>query len=113
MLTSCKTLNRISGEAPEPTVVDVVNKSNSDVDLFVVNGARAIRLGRVIRASGAKFTLTHNMLPGGFGSLQLIASPLDGQDYLLPLVTVMPGDIVSVRLDVAQAQAQVTTGRPQ
>jgi len=105
--SACKSLRR-GGPPIKPITMEVTNHGFADVAIYVQVTGNAMRIGNVSSNTSSQFTLNSSHLPGGFGSLQLIARPLAGRSYYLPSVSVSPGDFVTVVIENAPSQAQVT-----
>jgi hypothetical protein len=104
--TGCKGLRR-SGPAPQvpDTVIEVENHGFPDIVLYAMSAGDPFRLGMVTGSGSAKFKL-----PGRFtttGTLQLLARPIAGRSYLLPAVSVSPGDVIEVSLESTPAMTRV------
>jgi hypothetical protein len=106
-LDACAAFRR-GGAAPaqEDVVVQVHNQSFPDVTVYVVPAGDPRRLGAVTGNSSATFKVPARML--STGTLQLLARPLAGRAYLLPPVSVSPGDQVEVTINNVPAQSTVT-----
>jgi len=106
-LSSCSALRR-SGPAPnEPdTIVEVENHGFPDVVMYAVAAGDPYRLGMVTGSSSAKFKLPPRFT--SVGSVQLLARPIAGRAYLLPAVSVSPGDLILVSLENSAAQSHVS-----
>ena len=106
-ISGCSALRR-SGPAPnEPdTMVAVENHGFPDVVMYAVAAGDPYRLGMVTGSSSAKFKLPSRFT--GLGSVQLLARPIAGRAYLLPAVSVSPGDLILVSLENSAAQSHVS-----
>lgn len=63
LLASCATAGRPSfADESERTVVEVENQRTMDMNVFVLNGAQRVRLGRVGPKATVKFTLPKGMV---------------------------------------------------
>lgn len=108
----CASLRK-SGKAPPPpdTVVEVVNHSFPDVVLYIVTMGDPWRLGMVTGNGSAKFKVRASLLVGG--TFQLLARPIAGRSFLIPSISVSPGDIVEVTIENSPGQSQISVSRPE
>jgi len=102
----CKAFRR-GGPAPAvpDTVIEVENHSFPDVVMYAVTAGDPFRLGMVTGNGSAKFKLPARFAVGG--TLQLLARPIAGRAYLLPSVSISPGDEVGVVLESTPVQSHV------
>ena len=100
--------SRRSGTAIEQEDVTIVvnNQSFPDVVMYIVPSGDPRRIGMVTGNSSTTLKVPYRQL--STGALQLLARPIAGRSYLLPAVTVSPGDEVDVTINNVPAQSTVT-----
>ena len=105
--SSCAFLRRGPGTQTADTIVDVRNNGFADVVMYaLVGGSDPFRLGTANGNGSHSFRLNSSII--GAGTLQLLARPIGARSsYVLPAVSVTPGDHVSVTLESSPAHAQV------
>ena len=104
--SGCGPMRHASAPGQEDVVIHVQNQGFPDVIMYVVPTGDPWRIGSVTGNSKATFKLPARML--GVGQLQLLARPLAGKAFMLPAVSVSPGDQVEVTIGNVPAQSIVT-----
>jgi len=106
-LDACAALRR-GGPAIEQEDVSVVvhNQSFPDVVMYIVPSGDPRRIGMVTGSSSTTFKVPYRQISTGM--LQLLARPIAGRSYLLPAVSVSPGDEVDVTINNVPSQSIVT-----
>jgi hypothetical protein len=106
-LDACGAFRR-SGPAIEQEDVTIVvnNQSFPDVVIYIVPSGDPRRIGMVTGSSSTTLKVPYRQL--STGTLQLLARPIAGRSYLLPAVTVSPGDEVNVTINNVPSQSIVT-----
>lgn len=102
----CRALRR-GGPAPQvpDTIVQVENHGYPDIVLYAVSAGDPFRLGMVTGSGSAKFKLPPRFTTTG--TVQFLARPIAGRSFLLPTVSVGPGDVVEVSLESTPAMSRV------
>ena len=87
------------GSPERETTLIVKNNNWHDMVIYVVTGSQRARLGSVGSMSTTRFRI-RDSLGGGFGQLRLVADPIgSNRSYALPIINVVPGSEVQVRLE--------------
>lgn len=96
---------------PEVTMVSIDNATFVDSDVYVMDGASAVRLGRVVGRTSREFPVPGDMLAAQ-SSLQLFVRPQRGISYRMPTLQVGTGQRVSVVLAPDPAYASINVLPP-
>jgi len=94
------------GVEQEDVTIVVNNQSFPDVVIYIVPSGDPRRIGMVTGNSSTTLKVPYRQL--STGTLQLLARPIAGRSYLLPAVTVSPGDEVDVTINNVPSQSIVT-----
>jgi len=87
------------GSPERQTTLVAENNNWQDMVIYVLNGTQRARIGSVTSMTTARFRITDS-LSGGFGQLRLVADPIgSNRAYALPIINVVPGSQVQVRLE--------------
>jgi hypothetical protein len=87
------------GSPERETTLIVQNNNWHDMVIYVVTGSQRARIGSVNSMSTTRFRITDS-LAGGFGQLRLLADPIgSNRAYALPIINVVPGSEVQVRIE--------------
>ena len=87
------------GSPERETTLIVQNNNWHDMVIYLVAGSQRARLGSVSSMSTTRFRISDS-LAGGFGQLRLVADPIgSNRSYALPIINVVPGSEVQVRLE--------------
>ena len=106
-LDACAALRR-SGPGVEQDDVTIVvnNQSFPDVVIYIVPYGDPRRIGMATGSSSTTIKVPYRQISTGM--LQLLARPIAGRSYLLPAVSVSPGDEVDVTINNVPTQSTVT-----
>lgn len=112
LVTACSTRSRRPVASDGPTVLEVDNRGNLDVTVFVIepSGART-RLGSVIAHTTERLTIPARMMTMGIVPLRFQADPVGGSAQpVTQTINVQPGDTVVLVLPVGgSALVEATT----
>lgn len=86
--------------SPERETTLVVENNNwQDMTIYVLSGTQRSRVGSVSSMTTARFKLSSG-ITGNYGQLRLLADPIgSNRTFSLPLINVVPGAQVQVRLE--------------
>ena len=93
---------RPAGQDPAPTQetrLEVINRSSSDMDIYLVRGGQRVRLGLAPGNETSQFTL-HRAQIAGVGPARFVASPLGGFAETIGSEPVMlrAGDVITLNI---------------
>jgi hypothetical protein len=95
----------------ERTVVTFVNESTTQADLFAVVGGASYRLGTVGPNRAEELRIPEHVVRAGTGGVNFVARLFPGRGTLQSgIVTVVPGDALTVRLPASLNLLVVTPG---
>jgi hypothetical protein len=87
-----------SASPDSEAVLQVENRSFSDIVVYAVNGSQRTRLGTATGNSSKTFTLSQYLVRTG-GPLRFMADPIGGnRTPISEEMTVQPGDIVTLTI---------------
>lgn len=95
----------------ERAVVTFVNESTTQADLFAVAGGASYRLGTVGPNRSEELRIPEHIVRAGTGGVNFVARLFPGRGTLQSgIVTILPGDAVTVRLPASLNLLVVTPG---
>ena len=98
--TACARSAEDQDAAPaQETQLEVVNRSSSDMDIYVVRGGQRIRIGLAPANETSRFTLLRAQV-AGVGPARFVASPLGGFAETIGSepVILRAGDVVTLNI---------------
>lgn len=97
LIVACATTKNVRSDQP-PTILEVDNQSNLDMNIYVYRGSERVRLGTAGGLSTSHLKIQPDLIFGPT-ALRFLADPIGGNR--LPIteeITVSPGDTVQMRI---------------